>query len=72
MKEEVKNVPNIYGVYETNGDSSLNKNCFIIKQSVPKWSIEFAPNCFIYTPDKRNWFNRLMQRLILGFKWKRL
>lgn len=72
MKEEVKNEPNNYGVYEINADSSLNKSCFTLKQPEPKWSIEFAPNCFIYTPDNRNWFNRLMQRLILGFKWKRI
>jgi len=38
----------------------------------PKWSIEFAPDCFIYTPRKYNWFHRLMQRLILGFKWKKI
>jgi hypothetical protein len=57
MKEEVKNEPNIYGFYGT------------LK---PKWSIEFAPNCFIHTPNNYNWFHRLMQRLILGFKWKRI
>jgi hypothetical protein len=38
----------------------------------PKWSIEFAPDCFIYTPKKYNWFHRLMQRWILGMKWKKL
>jgi len=43
-----------------------------VKLTEPKWSIEFAPNTFIYTPDKFNWFNRLMQRLILGIKWKRI
>jgi len=38
----------------------------------PKWSIEFAPECFIHTAKGCNWFHRLMQRLILGFKWKRI
>jgi hypothetical protein len=38
----------------------------------PKWSIEFAPDCFIHTPRGVNWFHRLMQRWILGFKWKKL
>lgn len=38
----------------------------------PKWSVEFVPECFIHTPKDCNWFHRLMQRLILGFKWKRI
>jgi len=37
--------------------------------SKPKWSVEFIPNSFIYTQKDCNWFHRLMQRLILGFKW---
>jgi hypothetical protein len=38
----------------------------------PKWSIEFAPNCFIHTSESFNWFHRFMQSWILGFKWKKL
>lgn len=38
----------------------------------PKWSIEIAPGVFIHTPRGLNWFHRLMQRLILGFKWKKI
>ena len=37
-----------------------------------QWRMEFAPNCFIYTATGLNWFHRLMQRLILGFRWERI
>ncbi len=38
----------------------------------PKWKVEFIPNYFIYTSENCNWFHRLMQRWVLGFKWNRI
>lgn len=48
---------------------SSNSN-FILSNQMHIWKLEFAEHTYICTKRAPNIFNRLMQRLILGFKWK--
>lgn len=40
---------------------------------IPKtgWDMELTPSVIVMNTKPVNWFHRIMQRLILGFKWIR-
>ncbi len=48
---------------------SSNSN-FIETNQIYLWKFELAEHTYLCTKRAPNIFNRLMQRLILGFKWK--
>ena len=49
------------------------KDTFLILHEPPKtgWDLYITPEFTLNNIKPVNWFNRKMQELILGFKWKR-
>jgi len=44
----------------------------ISEESELKYDLVVAPKFAIRLYEQPNWFHRLMQRLILGFKWEKI
>lgn len=43
---------------------------YVLTRQINLWSVEIADSTLIFPQKAPNIFHRLMQRLILGFKWK--
>ena len=58
----------------TNYDLDDYKNDGYLKFHEPPktgWDLDITPDFTLSNAKPVNWFNRKMQELILGFKWKR-